>query len=84
MPLFHFFLDETQGQLIQLGFHTDEVDPGGHQHPLGGHIAHGSGVLVREVDHFLDTALDDGLGTFVSGEQRHIDAAAPQVTAIGI
>ena len=36
-------------------------------------------VFVRKVDQFLDTALDDGLGAFVAGEQRHIHPRPFQV-----
>ena len=32
-------------------------------------------VFVREVDHRLDARLNDHLGTLVTGEESHIDAA---------
>lgn len=33
-------------------------------------------ILVTEVDHLLDAALDDCLGTLVAGKQPHIDLRA--------
>ena len=76
--------NEVQRQGFYIGLQLGVAHAGGIQHPLGGQVAHGVGVLVGQVDHFLHAALNDGLGALVAGEQRHIDPAAPQVTAVGV
>ena len=50
-------------------------DAGHVQQPLAGDGAVLVLVFVREVDHRFDARLNDHLGTLVTGEERHIDAA---------
>ena len=51
----------------------------GIEHPLCGDYRIGIGVFIIHIDDFSDTLLDDGLCTFVAGEQGRIDLRALHV-----
>ena len=74
--LFVFFRDEVQGDGIHGGLHLGAFDTGGLEHPLGSDGGGRVGVLVGQIHHFGNAALDNGLGAFVAGEQSHEQAAA--------
>ena len=82
--LFILFRHKVQSNGLGGGFQLMVLDTGGIQHPLGNQIQHGILIFVGQVQHFLDAALDDGLGALVAGEQSHENPAAPEVTAVGI
>ena len=82
LPLQHLFLrGKVQRDGLDLCAHLDIPDTGGIHHPLGRHGRQSVRVFVREVVDLLYAALDDGLGTFVAGEERDIDLASAQVAA---
>ena len=82
--LLFFLRHKIRGDGLQTGAQLGVFDPCGVQHPLGGQGGHGVGVLIAEVEDLFDTALDDGLGTFVAGEQGNVELTAPEVTAVGV
>ena len=74
MLLLYFQLDFAARRLIGPVFYAGHIE-----HAAAGDAGMGIMVFVRKVDQFLDTALDDGLGAFVAGEQRHVHPRPFQV-----
>ena len=53
--------------------HAPRTYPCHAEHPARCLHAVGVGVLVAEVHHLLDAALDDGLGALIAWKQPHVD-----------
>lgn len=76
--------DKVQCDGFEVGGELGKLHPGGGEHPLGGQGGGAVGVFIGKVQHFLYTALNDGLGALVAGKQGHIQAAASQVPPVGV
>src|SRR5699024_1820940 len=72
--LLYFQPDLTPG-----GFIGAVLDARHLEHAAAGDAGVAVVVFIRKIDQLLDAALDDRLGAFVAGEQRHIHPRAGQV-----
>ena len=64
-------MDILAGALVR-----GQLDAGGAEHHLGSDDRGGIGIFIAVVNNFRNTALDNGLGTLVAGEESDIDFAA--------